>query len=51
MNWAQSITMPCACVNNTSCKQPKVVPEPEIQAPRDKEEQGGVGDNRAAGSM
>ncbi len=29
-------------MNNTSCNQPKVVLEPEIQAPRDKEWQHGV---------
>ncbi len=36
MSWAHSIPTPCTCVNNTSCKQPKVVPEPEILAPRGK---------------
>ncbi len=36
MSWAHSITTPCTCVNNTSCKQPKVVLELEIQAPRGK---------------
>ncbi len=34
--------MPCACVNNTSCNLPKVVPELEIPAPRGKEWQCGV---------
>ncbi len=34
MSWAHSITMTCTCVNNTSCNQTKVVPEPEIQAPQ-----------------
>ncbi len=39
--------MPC----NTSCNQQKVVQEPEIQAPRGKEWQCGVGDKQATGSM
>ncbi len=43
--------MPCTCVNNTSCNQPKVVPELEIQGPRGKEQQRGVADTKAAGSM
>ncbi len=30
-------------MNNTSCNQPKVVQEPEIQAPRGNELQNGVG--------
>ncbi len=38
-------------MNNTSCNQPKVVPEPEIQVPTNKERQSRVGDTRAAGSM
>ncbi len=43
--------MPYTCVNNTSCNQPKVVPEPEIPTPRGKEWQRGVGYTQAAGSM
>ncbi len=31
--------MPCTCMNNTSCNQPKVVPELEIPVPRGKEQQ------------
>ncbi len=42
MSRAHSITMPCTCVNNTSCNLPKVVQEPEIPAPRGKEWQSGV---------
>ncbi len=38
-------------MNNSSCNQPKVVPEPEIPVPRCKEQWGGVADIRAAGSM
>ncbi len=37
MIWAHSITTPCTCVNSTSCNQLKIIPEPEIQAPRGKE--------------
>ncbi len=44
-----NITTPNKCINNTSCHQPKVDPEPEIQAPRGKTLQRGVGDTRAAG--
>ncbi len=51
MSWAHSITTPCTCVNNTSCNQPKVVPEREIQAPIGKERQRRVGDIQAADSM
>ncbi len=43
MSSAHRITTPCTCMNYTSCNQPKVVPEPEIQAPRGKEWQRGVG--------
>ncbi len=54
MSLAHSTTMPCTmheqCIN-TSCNQPKVVPEPEIPAPRDKEKQRGVGDIHADCSM
>ncbi len=45
MSWYHTIT---TCVNNTSCNQPKVVQEPEIQAPRGTERQHGVGDTQAA---
>ncbi len=38
-------------MNNTSCNQLKVVPEPEIQAPTAKVREHGVGDTRNAGSM
>ncbi len=51
MSWAYSITTHCTCMNNTSCNQPKVVLEPEIQAPRGKEWQHGVDGTWAAGSM
>ncbi len=40
---AHSITTPCICMNNTSCNQPKVVPETDIPVPRDKEWQSGLG--------
>ncbi len=36
MSWAYSMTIPCACVNNTSSNQLKVVPELHIQALRGK---------------
>ncbi len=42
MSSAHSITMPCTCMNNTSCNKLKVVPEPEIPVPRGKEWQSGV---------
>ncbi len=45
------MTMPYTCMNNISCNQPKVVPQLEIQAPRGKERQHGVGEAQAAGSM
>ncbi len=51
MSWANSITMPCTCMNNRSSNQPSVVPELEIQAPSCKGQQCGVGDNQAAGTM
>ncbi len=51
MSRAHSIMMPCTCVNNTSCNQPKVVREPEIQALRDKERQHRVADTQAVCSM
>ncbi len=38
-------------MSNTSCNQPKVVPEAEIQAPRGKEWQWRVIDIRAAGNV
>ncbi len=38
-------------MNNTSCNQPKVVPEPEIQGPTGKEWQHGVADRAASSSM
>ncbi len=43
MSSAYSISMPCTCVNSTTCNQLKVLQEPEIQAPRGKERQRGVG--------
>ncbi len=43
MSSAHRITTPCTCMNNTSCNQPKVVLEQEIQAPRGKQCQHGVG--------
>ncbi len=43
MSSAHSISTPCTCMNNTSCNQPKVVTESEIQAPIGKEWQPGVG--------
>ncbi len=43
--------MPCTCVCNTSCNQPKVVQEPEITILRGKEQQQEVGDASAVGSM
>ncbi len=46
-SWTHSIIRPCTCVNDTSCNQLKVVPEPEMPVPRDKEGQCGVGDTRA----
>ncbi len=33
MSWAHNITTAYTCANNTSCNQPKVVPELEISAP------------------
>ncbi len=48
MSWGHSITKPCTCMNNTSCNQPKVVPEPEIPALKGKEGQCGVADTWAA---
>ncbi len=51
MSWDNSVIMPCTCMNNKSCNQPKVVLEPEIQTPRGKERLCGVGNPRATGSM
>ncbi len=38
-------------MNNTSCNQPKVIPEPEITAPRGNERQRGEGGTQCAGSV
>ncbi len=51
MSRANSINTLCTSVNNTSCNKPKVVPEPEIQAPRGTERQCGVGGTQAAASL
>ncbi len=48
MGSVHSLPMPCTCVNNTPCNQPKIVLEPEIPALRGKEWQYGVGDTQAA---
>ncbi len=45
------MTTPSTIMNNASCNQPKVVSEPDIQAPRGKEWQHGVVDTRVAGSV
>ncbi len=51
ISWANSLTMLCTYVSNTSCNPPNVLPEPEIQTHKGQSRQWGVVDTQAVGSM